>query len=81
MISRTDTDAIAVTFSEPIPLMGLHSQQLGVVKRCRVELGGGIVTTIELQTQWQRIQLTRDAVRYDPEEKVFRLIKQGRLTP
>jgi len=72
-------NGITVTFDSPIPMLGLHAQHLGVVKRCRITPQANRVDALELQTSWQNIEIERSAVSYDVDKGVFRLIRGDAL--
>ncbi|MDP5052728.1 MAG: hypothetical protein NWP69_02955 [Congregibacter sp.] len=58
-------------FDQPIPLLGLHRQRLGVVRCCNLALVEGRIIELALETRWQTIQLDASRVRYDAKEQVF----------
>ncbi|EAQ98827.2 hypothetical protein KT71_09377 [Congregibacter litoralis KT71] len=76
--SRND-QGIKVTFEKPVPLLGLHAQHLGFVRRCRLTKKACVVDALELQTSWQSIEIDRSAVSYDSEQGVFKLLKGDAL--
>lgn len=71
--------SVAATLEKPIALLGLHAQYLGVVQRCSVLLDAGRITALELQTEWQTIQLDSSAVEYDADKEVFRMVRSDPL--
>jgi hypothetical protein len=58
---------------EPIPVLGLQRQRLGVVRYCGLALEKGRLAELSLETRWQIIRLDASQVRYDPQKKVFML--------
>lgn len=71
-----DHQVITAMLERPVPVVGLHSQYLGVVRRSHMKLDDGRVQHWELQTKWQMISLEHGEVQYDHEDEVFRLMKQ-----
>jgi hypothetical protein len=64
---------------KPVPLIGLHGQRLGEVTALRLSGTTMQVEQLELQTQWQTLQLRSETVRYDAGKEVFLL--QRRRAP
>ncbi|GAB5413692.1 MAG: hypothetical protein Cons2KO_12950 [Congregibacter sp.] len=79
MSSSRNGQGLTVSLEKPIPMLGLHAQHLGVVRRCRLTHHACRVDAVELQTSWQSIEIDRSAVTYDHEREVFRLIKGDAL--
>lgn len=79
MSSKRSEHGLTVVLEQPVPMLGLHSQHLGVVRRCRLTQQACNVDAVELQTSWQSIEIERSAVSYDKEQGVFRLIKGDAL--
>lgn len=67
---------LAATLDCPVPMQGLHDQHLGMVTRFWLSQSGEKVSKLELQTQWQTIEIDRAAVIYDAGAHVFRLLRQ-----
>lgn len=46
---------------------------LGYTGECRIDVQGGRVTHVVLQTPWQRIDLAWDQLAFDDAQDLFRL--------
>lgn len=79
MKNTDSSQVVCATLEKPIPVVGLHEQELGVVRQCSMLLDEGVVAELELQTSWQKIKIDRNALRYDADREVFQLLRREAL--
>ena len=71
--------SLVTTLEEPVALLGLQSQRLGIVERIFVDPRSRRVAYYELRTDWQRLLVESDSVIFDSRDDVLRLRKNASL--